>query len=366
MSDIFDSLRSIITILFLLCLSISSRGQKDTTKTTSFAIYPAFGYQPETKAQLGTIAIWIFTKNADKGTGFARPTSVSPFLLYTLKGQVITAIDTDIFFRNGMNLTAVARYFNFPDNYYGIGNDNEPDDIEDYTNNFTQVQGQLYRPLNSKVFIGATFDLQRNWIRDIDSEGRLINDNIAGTNGGFMLGLGPSFKYDSRDNTIYPAKGIFASSEILVVHLGDYQFTNYNIEFRKFVTVKNAKNILGFHFSSRMTSGNNVPFYKLPQLGGDERLRGIENASLYRDKQAVFLQTEYRRDLFWRFGFVAFAGIGDVANRVRDLSVSEFKYVAGFGGRFAAVKGERLNIRVDMGFAKGGQKAIYIGLREVF
>jgi len=216
------------------------------------------------------------------------------------------------------------------------------------------------------VFVGATFDLQSNWLRDLDTDGRLLNENITGIDGGFLLGLGPSFKYDSRDNTIYPASGILASAEILVTHLGNYQYTNYNLEFRKFFSIKSSKNIIGFHLSSRMTSGGNVPFYKLPQLGGDERLRGIENASLYRDKQAVFFQTEYRRDLFWRFGMVAFAGIGDVAPRVRDLNISEFKYVAGFGGRFAAVKGEKLNIRVDIGFAKGGQTGLYIGLREVF
>ena len=63
---------------------------------------------------------------------------------------------------------------------------------------------------------------------------------------------------------------------------------------------------------------------------------------------------------------VAFAGVGDVAPRVRDLELSEFKYVAGFGGRFAAVRDEKLNIRVDVGFARGGQMAFYIGLREVF
>ena len=338
--------------------------QEDSTKATSFAIYPAFGYQPETKAQLGAIAIWVFSKDNKEEAEFVRPTSVSPFLLYTLKGQVISALDVDIFFRNGSNLTAVTRYFNFPDNYYGVGNDTNADDVENYTNNFAQFQGQYYKPLNSTLFAGVVFDLQRNWIRDLDPEGRIVNESVDGLDGGFQLGIGPSFKYDSRDNTIYPNKGIFASAEILVVHIGDFQFTNYNLEFRKFLTIKNDKNVIGLHFSSRMTSGDNVPFYKLPQLGGDERLRGIENASLYRDKQAVFLQTEYRRHLFWRFGMVAFAGIGDVGNRIG--SFDNPKVVVGFGGRFAAVKGEKLNIRVDMGFASGGQRAFYIGLREVF
>ena len=265
-----------------------------------------------------------------------------------------------------MNLNAVTRYFNFPDNYYGIGNNNDPDSLERYTNNFAQLQGQLYKPLNDRLFVGGNFDIQRNWIKDLEAEGRLVAENANGIDGGFLFGLGPSIKFDSRDNTIYPTDGILASADILLTYIGDFQYTNYNLEFRKFLTIRNPKNVLGLHFSSRMTSGSDVPFYKLPQLGGDERLRGIENASLYRDKQALFFQAEYRRDLFWRLGMVAFFGFGDVSDRISDLSLNEFKYVAGFGGRFAAVKGEKLNIRVDLGFAKDGQSALYIGLREVF
>ena len=359
---------TILTILFIATLSSEAQKKEsnDSTKKSSFAIYPAFGSQPETGAQLGTIAIWVFKARDNENQEFQRQTSISPFFLYTLKNQVISAFDTDAYFKNGLNLTSTVRYFNFPDNYYGIGNSNDPDSLEKYTNNFFQIVGTLYRPINPKVFVGLTYELQRNWLRDIEPEGRIITENITGQDGGFFLGVGPAVKYDSRDNTIFPSKGIFAFANILAVQIGDYRYTAYTLEARKFFTIANEKNIIGIHFSSRFTSGKNVPFYKLPQLGGDERLRGIENASIYRDKQSIFLQTEYRRDLFWRFGMVAFAGIGDVAKNPGDFRLDEFKYIAGLGLRFAAVKGQKLNIRTDFGIARGGQTAFYIGLKEVF
>ncbi len=356
----------IILIIFGMGVKCLGQPAQDTTKTASFAIYPAFGYQPETREQVGAIAIWVFDNPTNDNAQFNRPTSISPFFLYTFRNQVISAMDGEIFFKNGLNLNAVIRYFNFPDNYYGLGNDNDPDSLEQYTNRFLQFQGQLLKPLNQNVFVGATFEIQHNWLRELEPEGRIVNEQINGLDGGLIFGLGPSFRFDSRNNTIYPTKGILASGEILLTQIGDYNYVNYTIDFRKFISIKNEKNVLGFQFFSVLTSGSDVPFYKLPQLGGDERLRGIENASLYRDKQSMYLQTEYRRDLFWRIGMVAFAGVGDVARNVGDFRVDEFKYVFGLGGRFAAVKDQKLNIRADFGLARGGQTAIYIGLREVF
>jgi hypothetical protein len=63
---------------------------------------------------------------------------------------------------------------------------------------------------------------------------------------------------------------------------------------------------------------------------------------------------------------VAFAGVGDVANRSEDYRFSEFKYVGGIGLRFAAIKGQKLNFRFDIGFASRGQNAFYVDMREAF
>ena len=95
-------------------------------------------------------------------------------------------------------------------------------------------------------------------------------------------------------------------------------------------------------------------------------MRGISNASLYRDKKSFFTQVEYRRYLFWKLGIVAFLGVGDVADSFEDFNATEFKYVVGTGLRYAVLKDEKLNFRFDFGIAKEGQSAFYISMREAF
>ncbi|MEQ9424570.1 MAG: BamA/TamA family outer membrane protein [Cyclobacteriaceae bacterium] len=328
------------------------------------AVYPAAGYQPETSFQIGAIAVVVVPSNNQ--SGYDRPTSITPFVLYTFKNQVLSAINADIFFKNGINLEISPRYFNYPDNYYGIGNDNDPDAFEKYTNRFWQLEGRLFKPLNDKTFVGLSFDLQNNKLKDLEEGGRLDSELINGVDGGNNIGIGPAFKYDSRDNTLYPTDGYLISAQVRTSQLGDFSYTNYQLDFRKYLSFGSDKNVLAFNVNTNFTSGDNVPFYKLPQLGGDERLRGIANASLYRDKQSFYAQTEYRRHLFWRVGVVAFLGVGDVAEIVSDYNFNEFKYVAGVGYRFAAIKDQKLNLRFDFGVSRGGQTAFYLGMREAF
>ncbi len=357
-----------IIIISILCLPCSGFGQAQDSveEKGSFAIYPALGYQPETSLQLGAVAVWVLKSTDLSQNEYHRQSSVTPYFLYTLKKQVLTEIIADIYFSSGLNLNISPRFYNFPDVYYGIGNSNDPDEFENYTNRYVQLEGQLFKPLNPRTFIGIAFDLQNNKLKDLQPDGRLITEDVNGVEGGSIFSLGPSFKYDSRDNALYPSRGYLINTQIRPVIFGDYAYTNFMFDFRKYLAIKSEKNILAFHFNLNFSSGKSIPFYKLPRLGGGTRLRGISNASLYRDRQAVFTQLEYRRHLFWRFGMVAFAGIGDVANSFEDYRFSEFKYVGGIGLRFAAIKGQKLNFRLDIGFASGGQNAFYVDMREAF
>lgn len=356
-------------LLFLAVVPLLGVGQeKDAGKqNSSFAIFPALSYAPETSLQFGAAAIWVLGKNNPQDSSeFIRQSTLSPFFLYTLKNQIITAVNLEYFTPNGDVLNGSIRFFNFPDAYYGIGNDNDPDTSENYTNVFFQAEGAYLKPLSERSFFGIGWDAQVNDLKEVKPEGMLASDGVTGLNGGTQLGIGPIYRYDSRNNTIYPSSGYLITLSSLFTYLGDFDYTSHLLDLRKYVSLWNDENILAFQLQGNFTSGSNAPFYKLPQLGGDERLRGIANASLYRDKQMVYTQLEYRRPLFWRLGMTVFAGIGDVAQKMDDFKLSEFKYVAGLGGRFAAIPEDKLNLRVDIGVARGGQLGIYLGISEAF
>lgn len=355
-------------MLFILMLNPSvglAQDADSVKKKSSFALFPAFSYAPETSVQLGAAAVWVLN-NTDRSTGFVRESTISPFFLYTFKNQVISAVNLNYFSKDGSNLNGSFRVFNFPDFYFGLGNNNDPDVKESYTNFFVQLEGQYLKMLNTKTFIGLGIDIHSTSIKEVVPNGMLETDQVTGMDGGFLFGLGPVYRFDSRDNTIYPTKGYFVTLRSLFTHLGDFSYTSHTIDLRRYWQLGNEENILAMQVRSNLSTGNDIPFYKLPQLAGDERLRGIANASLYRDRQLLYSQVEYRRPLFWRFGMTVFAGIGDVAYNLGDFNLSEFKYVAGLGGRFAAIPEKKLNIRADLGVARGGQMAIYIGLSEAF
>lgn len=366
MKFLFTTGRYYLSVLLIGSAALVCAQNDSTNNKHSFALFPAFSYAPETSLQFGAVAIWVLKSSDESASPYQRQSSITPYFLYTFKNQILTSVNVDYYFPNGNNLSIAPRYFNFPDFYFGIGNDGDPDISESYTNVFFQIQGQYLKPINEKMFIGGAFDMHFTSIKGLIAGGLLETDVPVGLSGGTIIGLGPSFRYDTRDYTIYPTKGHFFAVRTLFNYLGSFSYAYYELDARKYVSLWNEQNILAFQIRTNIIHGSEVPFYKLPQLGGDDRLRGIANASLYRDRQLLYTQVEYRRPLFWRFGMVVFAGVGEVANNFGDFRLSEFKYVAGLGGRFAAIPKKKLNIRLDLGVARGGQTGIYVGLSEAF
>lgn len=358
-------------IVFLFAITFGAIAQEDTTKSEklSFSIYPVLGYQPETNFAFGVISFFVYNNTSTKHDQFYRPSTISPYVLYTLNNQILIAIDFDSYLKRGFYLDIKPRYYNYPDFFFGIGNDNLIEDQEIYTNEFIRVDGRLRKFIDTKWSGGLRFDFQNNNLYDFEQDGELINREIFGSEGGLSSGLGPSFQIDTRNNILYPSKGMFAEAEITFysdIFGGDFNYTLFLIDLRKYFSIKNEKNILAFQAAANFTSGDQIPFYNLQKVGGDKRLRGIENSRLYMDKQSFWLQAEYRRNLFWRFGGTAFVGLGDVAPGIDKFKFSELKYVVGLGGRFQAMKDEKLNIRLDAGIGRGGQYAFYLSVKEAF
>ena len=74
-------------------------------------------------------------------------------------------------------------------------------------------------------------------------------------------------------------------------------------------------------------------------------------------------QAEYRRELKWRLGFVAFAGVGGVAPKWSDLKT--LLPAAGAGLRFKLDKTNNINYRVDLGFGRTGY-TVSVSVTEAF
>lgn len=364
-------LKIIFSVLAFVLIFNIAHAENDSTKTkkVNFSIYPVIGYTPETSFSFGVLSFIVFGNADKKKDEYYRPSSVSPYFLYTLNNQMLLAIDLNLFFKKGYYLDAKPRFFNYPNFFFGIGNENTIEDEESYTNKYIRFDGRFMKFIDQKWSAGLRFDIQYNDLSEFVEGGQLASGTILGTEGGLSSGIGPAGQLDTRDNILYPSKGIWASAEITFyskVFGSRFDYIHYLIDVRKYTSIKSKKNILAFQAAGTFTSGSDVPFYNLQKVGGDSRLRGIENDNLYIDKQAFWIQAEYRRELFWRFGGVAFAGFGDVAPNFSAYRFDELKYVVGLGGRFRVLRDEKLNVRIDAGLGPNKQYAFYFSIKEAF
>ncbi len=337
-------------------------------KKVKIAGYPAGGYSPETSLEFGALGVVLINPSPSDAGSVARPTTITPYFQFTLKNQFLSAIKSDAYIHNMYYFNANLRYFNYPDLYFGIGND-VSGESEKYTDKFVKFEGRFSRIIARHNFIGLAMHLEYDKLTSFKPGGLLESGTINGSEGGKLFGLGPYYKFDSRNNVLYPTHGLYLETALLFYPhkiLNDYSFSNYFFDARYFTTVFSKKDILALQAWFNSTGGNNVPFYVLPRLGGDSRLRGIKHENLYRDRNAYYLQMEGRRDLFWRIGGVLFAGLGGVNSTLSEFQFKDLKFVYGIGGRFRPFKNERLNLRLDIGKGPGSQYALYLGIGEAF
>ncbi|MDW3192968.1 MAG: BamA/TamA family outer membrane protein [Cytophagales bacterium] len=365
---LFENITFSWLLAFLVLITVNQVFAQENTdkpkRKMSWSAFPALASQPETGFQFGASGGFTWS-DPDTTKTFSRPSSLTPFFLYTVRNQIISGLTLDYFFLDGKNLGLSPRFRLFPDKFFGIGNDTDPDISEGYTHLFFQLEGQYSFPLNDKLFYGAYFDIQQSNLRELEAGGILETNVLEGSNGGFQAGIGPAVRLDSRDNTIYPTQGYFINLRTLFNYVGDFSYSNLTIDARRYIGWNEGKDVLAIQAFGSFNAGR-IPFYKLPQLGGDAALRGISNASVYRDNQMMYSQVEYRRYLFWIVGAVAYLGAGDVAENLEDFRLGEFKYAGGVGLRFQVVRDERLNIRFDYGLARRNQSAFYVSILEAF
>jgi hypothetical protein len=99
-------------------------------------------------------------------------------------------------------------------------------------------------------------------------------------------------------------------------------------------------------------------------LGGSDIMRGFYSGR-YRDKDLIATQAEYRRQLTNKWGFVVFAGLANVSDKLSDFDFSFLKNSLGLGLRRVLDKKERVNLRLDVGFGDG-QPNFYVNIAEAF
>lgn len=149
---------------------------------------------------------------------------------------------------------------------------------------------------------------------------------------------------------------------------GHYSFRRFYVDgTHTFHPTGSRDELLTIHnrFSAADTSGSSVvPFYMMETLGGsnligEPTLRGFADYR-FRGNDVVLIQTEYNRRLWGPLGLLGFYDVGQVANRVSDLSFSNMRHSAGFGIGIWA--GGKIWFKASIGLGSGEGRHTYFGI----
>jgi outer membrane protein insertion porin family len=169
---------------------------------------------------------------------------------------------------------------------------------------------------------------------------------------------------DTRDNILLPLLGSY--TQISMEYVGGFLGGDNN--FFKFVSSwsrynhlgkRNILNILAtrlkFGYVDGLRKNDYVPTFDRFYLGGGSTLRGYEENSLGpKDESGIptggkimmLGNLEYRRALFWKFGYTIFIDAGNVWYSAKDIKTKQLKLASGLGIQFFTPVGP---LRLDYG-----------------
>jgi hypothetical protein len=345
--------------------------EKDTSKRPSFVLIPVLSTAPETGVEVGGAGLYSFyTDTLHRET---RVSNIYGYATITTKGQNRLSLSTSRWSpQNKYHYTVALNFLNFPNNFYGVGNDTRKADADlldekRYRLDFT-AEKQVKRNLYIGFLSGAYY-----YKYDNKTVGGIFDTgaNIEDRDGGPIVFLGPSLTYDSRDNNTYTTKGLLFLAQYRIIK-GIFSNNGYvggllTIGYSQFFKMSN-KFILAINGQVKSLTSGESPFYLLPQMGNDELMRGYYTGR-FRDRNLIAGQAELRYRLSERFGLVGFGGAGQVFRD--ELAVRNFKPNLGGGLRYFFDVEKGLSLRVDYGIGQrpvGEQRlsGLYVALGQAF
>ena len=367
-------MRALFPLLLLAPLALAAQASPDSAapvaaRTRIFPI-PAVFYTPETRMGAGA-AVSLVRRRARAAEG-DRPTSASVFAIYTQEGQFQSSASAEHWTPgNRWQLGGRVGFRRFPFQYFGTGSA-VPDTGEDYTPRTISTGARALRRVAGALYLGGSATYETTRLLETAEAGVLRDGTITGSRGGAVSIASALASWDTRDNVYASEAGAWVQlgAHVAAPALGsDFAYRRLSLDARRYVALApgsrtRAARVLALQALADV-SGGDVPFDRLPSIGGQNVVRGYYDAR-FRDRTAVALQAELRAPVWRRLGATAFVGAGEVARTPGRLRLAEVRPAGGIGLRVALSKDERLNVRIDRGMGQGGSSGTYVTVGEAF
>ncbi len=326
---------------------------------------------PDTGTGFGAAATYLFrldSAGGDSAGPIPSPSSLSAVAIYTSKGQIITSIEPVLRLRGDrLRVAGAVELVRFPTSFWGIGND-APDGMEEtYTAEAVNLEGEVLWARSPGWYWGVIARFARRGLQDIEVGGLLDRRLVPGAFPGQIVGVGIGITRDTRDRPVNPRLGNHLEFQLkrFDSFLGsDFDATVLASDLRRYLRLSDSF-VFALRILGEVVHGA-LPFDVLPQLGGEDLMRGYSGGR-FRDEALLAGQAEVRRKVWWRVGLVAFAEIGQVASGPWKLRLGGWKPSVGGGLRFAVNEDEGLNLRADLGWGlERKTRAFYLSIGEAF
>ena len=328
------------------------------------AIYPSGGYSARTELEFGVMPIFSWENSQNRLQNSKQVNTFTTSFQVSTRGMLLLNAELECFPSDVWQIKANAEWMKINDKFWDVYSGETLRNGINYQSEQLGGNAEFIRKLNKTMSIGAAL---KSYYHSFEQSGNeiFLPPEVMGYAGGMVSGLGIVAQFDSRDHTLFPLSGILFKSSLLTfskAFLSDYNYSNLLVDARHYKSI--GKSVIASQFLWDYTFGD-VPFYMLPQLGGKYRLRGIGHSQRVIDNNLRMLRSELRFPVWWRFGAVVFAEVGDAHNNL-SFNTRDVIFSGGAGIRFRALPNEPLNVRIDAGFTSNGLTGVYVTLREAF
>jgi hypothetical protein len=335
---------------------------KELESRRNFVAAPIPIVNPTLGEGLGAVAMYFYQMDEESQASFTGAGA-----LYTSSESWGVGVAQAFFFNeNAWKLKAGVAYFDLNLDFFGIGSgagdqgNSVPVNQEGWGGGLKalrRIKGHWYAGLQYYfVKIDSTFDV---------TDGVPIELPPAIEFDSAVAGLGVVGEYDSRDDQFNAYKGNhfeFSWSFADQAFGSDFDFQSVKTSYNLYREVGKQK-VIAARFMGCAVPGD-APYYALCSFGQGVDLRGYIGGR-YRDEMMFATQAEYRWRFSGRWGMVAFAGVGEVAESVSDFNTQNLLPSVGAGIRFMLSEDHRLNLSVDWARGKDDD-AWYFYVSESF
>lgn len=344
---------------------------KDSVKKNTFFPFPVASLSPETGLEYGVAALYSFYLN--KQDSITRVSTLNAMLTHTTHNQSKVKLVADIWSKeNKYHYNAELRYWDFPYGFYGIGPETHSADREYIKEQKIKLAFSAERRIAPHYYTGLQAGFEKFKNRGTEPTGIFSSNPYYAKYGSKRLYVGIGQTYDTRDKVTYTTRGVFGQLQFNYTPdlFGAASYKGWDAAFDgRYFQPLNDQFVLAFNGIYEGVFGDQVPFYLLPQLGGEDHMRGYYQGR-FRDKNMAAVQAELRYRIIPRFAVVGFGGAGTVFGQTA-FSSSLVKPNYGLGIRYFFDLNKDLSMRIDYGFGekRPGEKRMsgfYFSMNEAF